>query len=175
MVLEIADAAHEMLEFGARITTPRAKNPIATIDQSFVDRLIEISEVAADESMLDKPMVGATQVYSPIYRVGRLDENSDMQARIRLNDKACDVRVAGGAVADAFDVAKTGNVVPISVDCIWRRNDDGVFVIDNKRTTITRIDVAWRPISGAAFLSVVHASIPDVFSDLDDVIPGDDA
>ena len=175
MVFEIAGAAHEMLEFGAYITTPRAKRPIATLDQSFVDNLTEISERVTDNSRQDKPMAGATQIYSPIYRVGRLDENSDTQARIRLNDKACDVRVARCAVADAFDVAKTGNNVPISIDCLWRRNDDGVMTIDPRRTIITRIDATWRPVSGAEFLTVIHSAIPNVFDNIDDIIPGDDA
>jgi hypothetical protein len=121
----------------------------------------------------EPPVVGSTEIYSPVYRVGRLDEGKEIHARIRIEDKPYDVRIDSDAIGAAFDAAKGGAVVPIQIVGGWRRDANNGLILDREQARIARIGADWRPVSGAEFLDAMRAAIPDAFDDLTDVLPGD--
>jgi hypothetical protein len=174
LALALAKAAPAIAQFRARVAKPRAKKKtIAIIDEKFIDGLERLTWLPTTTGDPEPPMAGSTQVYSPIYRVGRLDEGKEVRARIRVDDRPHDVLIENGVVGVAFDVAKTGAIVPITIDGGWSRDQHNTLVLDASRTRITRIGAGWEPIAGADFLDAIHAALPDAFADLTDVLPGD--
>ncbi len=173
LVSAIAVASTDMVAFGARVAKPRAKKSLAVINENFVERLGKLATPPTATKGVEVPIAGATQVYSPIYRVGRTDEGKEVRARIRVDDRPYDLPIEDAAVAAAFDVAKTGAIVPINIDGGWTRDASNALVIDATRSRITHVGADWKPIAGRDFLDAIHAALPDAFADLDDVLLGD--
>jgi hypothetical protein len=169
----VAKAAPLMVQYGARIMKPTAKKPVATIDEKFVGALDRLSSPPTATTGFEHPITGTTQIYSPIYRIGRTDEGKEVRARIRVDDRPYDVMIDDSAVATAFDMAKAGATVPIDIMGGWSRDSHNGLLLDAARARIIRIGAGWKPISGADFLDAVHATLPDVFSELTDALPGD--
>lgn len=113
-------------------------------------------------------MTGATQVYSRVYRVGRIDDGREVRARIRIDDRPHDITIDEAAIDDAFDAAKAGAIVPVDIVCEWTRDSANALVLDAVRSKIMRVWSNWKPISGSDFLDAIHAALPDAFADLDE-------
>ena len=144
----VAEAASDIVPFHARVAKPRASKPLATINERFVESLARLAAPPAAAGGLELPVAGSTEIYSPIYRVGRLDEGKEMRARIRIEDRPYDVPIEPDAIAAAFDVAKAGAVVPIQIVGGWSRSPSDGLVLDAARARIVRIGAGWRPITG---------------------------
>jgi hypothetical protein len=169
----IAEAAEEILPFRASVAKPKARKAIATINERLVTSLKNLSSPPTATSGPEPPVIGSTQILSPIYRVGRLDEGKEVLARIRVDGRPYDVRIDTAAIDAAFDVAKTGATVPIDIDGEWSRGEANALALDASKLRITRVGSGWKPIAGSEFLDAIHAALPDVFADLTDLLPED--
>jgi hypothetical protein len=173
MAAAMADATPALVPFHARVAKPRAKKPLAILNEKFVTTSGRLAVPPTANQDEEPPVTGPTEIYSPIYRVGRLDEGKEMMARIRIDAKPYDVPLAANAVGPAFDAARDGIVVPIQIAGGWYRDAHNGLVLDRERARITSVGSTWRPISGAEFLDAIHKELPNVFDDLSDVLPGD--
>ena len=164
-----AKAGADMAPYGARVTKPATKKIIARIDEQAVRVAQELATARPIEANVPE-MSGGTEVYSQVYRVGRVDDGKEIHARIRIDGRPVEVAIAQAAIGDAFDAAKSGETVTLRLEGKWRRDDDGGLVIDPAQTVITSIGEGWKPITGAEFIDAIHEAIPDAFSDLDDIL-----
>jgi hypothetical protein len=158
-----------MAPYAARVTKQATKKIIARIDEQAVRVAAELATARPIETNAPE-MLGGTEVYSQIYRVGRVDEGKEIHARIRIDGRPVEVALARTTVGAAFDAAKSGETVTARLEGKWRRDADGCLVIDPSQTTITSIGEGWKPITGAEFVDAIHEALPDAFSDLDDVL-----
>jgi hypothetical protein len=165
-----ARAARDLAPYAARVTNPATKKVIARIDEEAVRVANELAATPVTEAKLPE-LTGGTEVYSQVYRVGRIDDGKEIHARIRIDGRPVEVSLAKAAVGDAFDAAKSGETVTLRLEGKWRRDDDGGLVIDPAQTVITSIGEGWKPVTGAEFVDAIHEAIPDAFSDLDDILP----
>jgi hypothetical protein len=173
MAAVMADATPVLVPFHASVAKPRAKKPIAHLNERFVSMIGRLAAPPTASHDEEPPVAGTTEIYSPIFRVGRLDEGKGVMARIRIDAKPYDVPLEANAITAAFDAARDGIVVPIKIVGGWYRDAHNGLVLDRERARITCVGSAWRPISGAEFLDAVHEELPNVFDDLSDVLPGD--
>lgn len=96
---------------------------------------------------------GETIVYSPILRVGRALESGPVQARVRLDGRPIDVDVAAHLIAQAWEVAKTGDVVPLRLRGEWLDSEDGGLHL--QRSQIVGLDSTFARWSGHELLEDV--------------------
>jgi hypothetical protein len=169
-----AKAGADMARYTARVTKPATKTTaartIARIDEQAVRVAEELATARPIETNVPE-MLGGTEVYSQVYRVGRVDDGREIHARIRIDGRPVEVALVQAAIGDAFDAAKSGETVTLRLEGKWRRDADGSLVIDPAQTLITSIGEGWKPITGAEFVDAIHEAIPDAFSDLDDILP----
>lgn len=159
-----------MAPYAARVTKPATHKIIARIDEQAVRVAQELATGRPIETNVQE-MLGGTEVYSQVYRVGRVDDGKEIHARIRIDGRPVEVAIAQAAVGDAFDAAKSGETVTLRLEGKWRRDADGGLVIDPAQTVITSIGDGCKPITGAEFIDAIHEAVPDAFSELDDILP----
>lgn len=151
----------------ATIKRPRARKQLATLDQRFTRELRALASVREPVQSVR----GTTQIQGLVYRVGRTDEDSDIRARVRLDDEICDVRLSPQAdPASFYDAAKSGVASAITVDAVWLSSGERL-VIDPGRSRLSAV----QPLDlslGEAFLAEARTQAANSFDDVDDIIAG---
>lgn len=148
----------------ATIFRPRARRPLAVIDQQFARHMHALANATEEEPCLRGP----TTVYSPVYRVGRWDENKTIKARIRMGGEPHDIALADERIApDFFKAAMETRAFPVRLAAVWVRRADGRLQVDAKRTLAVSVDLSWAPITGADFVEAVQQAAPSGY-------PGED-
>jgi hypothetical protein len=150
-----------------RFYKPRGRKPIASVDDVFMNSIRYIAR-----HVRGAPAVrGTTTIYTHVYRVGRLGEETKMKARLSVGGPSPqDIAIADGVAVRFFDAAKLGISLPVTIHATWIRTDEGTLVLDARRSTALDVDLEWRPGGGAQLGSELESATADAFDDLEDVI-----
>lgn len=169
----LAGAGDELL--GARILRSIRGEPLAVLDELYTRRMraLALAAVPRDADLLvlgDTALRGTTVVYSPIYRVGRWDDDGAFKARIRLDGEMHEIALVDHAsLDDFFKAVATKRIYPVYMQAAWRRGEDNRLHYDLKKSRIARIDLTWTPATGAEFVTTFDAVAPSGYVDEDDV------
>ena len=149
----------------ATISRPRARKPVATLDDAFARRMGALASTARPESTVR----GTTVVYSPVYRVGRWDEDAATKARIRVDGECHDIALAKDSNdTDFYNAAAHKRPFPIYLNAVWMRGGDGRLRYELKSTRVIRVDLSWTPLTGEEFVAAVNDSASLGYGDDDE-------
>ncbi len=108
-------------------------------------------------------------MYSTIYRVGRVNENAFVKARIIVDDKPVDVRVDESVKELFFDAVKSGICCEINIDAAWYPSDNDQMDFDAEHSRLVGLEPS-ETFSGADFLEKVRSSPVPLFDDIEAII-----
>lgn len=150
----------------AQIIRPRGRAPIATLDAQFAKQMAALASASGPEPVLR----GTTVVFSPVYRIGRFDDENDSKIRVRINGGPHEVGIAEGVKeADFYEAVKAKRTFPVHLSAVWVRGADGTLSFDLKGTKAVRVDYDWAPITGEEFVAAMNRAAPSGFVDDDDL------
>jgi hypothetical protein len=158
----LADYARHAGIDNARIRKPRARKPLAKLDDTFAETM---SGAARSAPAPKDVIIGTTDVYSTIFRVGRLNSRSAIRARVMLAGRPRDVKVAEDAAEKFFDAAKSGKPVRVRLRVEWIRGTDGSITPHARRTTAVGLETSWAPVAGGEILRHAAEGPPIISSD----------
>lgn len=129
------------LEDGITFWRPGARKPFRIVDREFIKILDVINEerMLLEGSTATTKLRGTTVVSTPVYRVGRSSEDADPKARIRIDGKYVEVKIAASAFAEFCEAAKHARPVSVRLTASWVRKDEGLVLIANG-TTATAVE-----------------------------------
>ncbi|NUQ74457.1 MAG: hypothetical protein HUU21_12950 [Polyangiaceae bacterium] len=145
----------------AKIVKLRGKlKVLATLDEQFSRQMRALANVSRPEPALR----GSTIIYSPVLRVGRLNEDTTIRARVRIDGAWRDIPIKDNRES-FYDAAKDGRLFPIKIETVWLRGPDGKLFVDVGRTKLVSVDHAWSAVPGAEFVRLVHEAAPSGFDE----------
>lgn len=147
----IAKCRSEIQPYSPQILSPGTKKKPVPMDETFFNAIEGVAKRALPET--DR-LRGGTEVYSLVYRVGRVDESKEIAARITVEGRTRDVPIQTEALARRlFDAARDGRMVRLILEAHWLR-DGMAWTVDPRSVRIIAMN-EMEPISGADFLSQV--------------------
>jgi hypothetical protein len=159
-----ASANHILRE--ASIFRPRGRTPLATFNETFTKQMGAL----AASTKAEQALRGTTIVYSPVYRVGRSDEDRATKVRIRLDGECHEITLLDQESAmDFYTAAPLKRTFPIYLNAVWNRGVDGRLYYDVGATRAVRVDLKWEPVTGAEFVAAIDSAVPSGYADEDDI------
>jgi hypothetical protein len=157
------------------IFVPGQSKPIATIDADFV----RVMESAAQYEPAERDiLMGTSEAYGRVLRIGRKDEGHGLSVRVRIEGIARDLAVASDLDPDQlkllFDAARDDKLVRLQTRVRWLRDGEKAWAVDGRSATVTGAR-AFEVASGAEFADAAlkeieprtDEEIADIISDLE--------
>jgi hypothetical protein len=159
----LSEYGKPLRKLGGSLTVSGEEDDPILLDQTFVATL----EGAAKREMAESDcLLGDSEVYSTVLRVGRMSESQPVKARITIEGAPHEVVV--GDMADEqkkllFDAVRTQAILRIRISSRWQRGDGGWKLdLDSMRiASVTLIE----PVTGADFVRDLSEAIKPATED----------
>jgi hypothetical protein len=153
----------------------RGRRRLRPVDDIFVRTMRAAGQ--STTSRREGRLSGETVVYTPILRVGRAVEGGRLQARVRIEGRPAEVAVNEDLVAHVWEVAKSGQTVPVRLRGQWVESDSGDLHLDHPE--IVGLDMTFDAWTGRDLLADAkqHAALfsgDDFERMLTDLLPARD-
>lgn len=149
----------EELDQGPTFWRAGGRRPFCTVNKEFLSHLVVVRKERAD--VVGPPrMRGTTVLVSPVLRVGRTTEESQVKARIVLPGIGeRDVDVDDGAYGPLCEAVKSREVVNLRARVDWRRSGDDL-ALDPQAVVIASVEERKAVTNGAKLVALLGGKPP---------------
>jgi len=148
----------EFRSIGAEFFRARGRKALAVYDEEFIETMAAVAKAAMPPTAIRQGI----QIFSPVLRVGRLHVTSKSdQARVVVHGNECEIQLAASLFGAAVKAASARELHPINILASYTRHGD-FDTFDPKRSVITEIEPAIKPMTGSALLNILREHAPSL-------------